>query len=203
MEDKNKKTIEAYDQEPKYYARQFDLYGVMKADIDRSFELNKSGNPLVLELGCGNGRDAEYIISKIGKDSYLGVDASAELLKIAQERNPGALFQLKDMRELRFEPGQFGIILAFASLLHVKREDLSLLIEKSSTWLKSGGIFYIFSKYGEYRELEIENIGQLKYYYPYKPEDLEKMAGAGFETVYKIIADTNYGPAFTLALRKK
>ena len=41
--DKNKKTIEAYDKNPQFYADKFDSYGVRFEDIDRAIKLNESG----------------------------------------------------------------------------------------------------------------------------------------------------------------
>ena len=83
--DKNKKTVEAYDKNAQFYADKFDSYGIRIDDIDRALKLNESGSNKVLELGCGNGRDAQYIISKVGIENYTGIDASAGLLEKARE----------------------------------------------------------------------------------------------------------------------
>ena len=202
--DKNQKTVEAYDKNPQFYADKFDSYGVRFEDIDRAIKLNESGSDTVLELGCGNGRDAQYIISKVGKDNYTGVDASEGLIKLAIEKNPVGTFHVKDMLapDLYVSLETRGIIFSFASVLHLKREELADLILKCHKILKIGGILYISTKYGEYRELEIENLGSKKYYYPYTPEDIKKLAGLDFETVYSVIQDSDYGPEMVIALRK-
>lgn len=203
---KKQKTIDAYDQSSLFYADRFDSYGVRTADIQRCFSLNKSGSKKVLELGCANGRDACEIISEVGSENYVGVDASVSLIAIAKVKNPSGTFHVKDFQEYFVEnpssQNSFGIILAFYSMLHVNREDLSLILAECCKCLKVGGILYITSKYGDHREIEIENLGHKKYYYSYKPEDLELAAGSNFQTVYKVINDTEYGPSFTLALRK-
>jgi SAM-dependent methyltransferase len=199
--DKNKKTVEAYDKNPQFYADKFDSYGVRNEDIDRAIKLNESGSNQVLELGCGNGRDAQYIISKVGIDNYIGIDASEGLVKLAREKNPGAVFHVKDMRDVSYETSTFGIIFSFAAMLHLKHEELGVLIDKYHKSLKSGGILYISTKYGEYKEIEIENLGSKKYYYAYTPEDIRKLAGTGFEVVYNVIQDSDYGPELVIALR--
>ncbi len=201
--DKNKKTVEAYDKNPQFYADKFDSYGIRIEDIDRALKLNESRSNKVLELGSGSGRDAEYIISKVGKDNYVGIDASAGLVDIARKKNPEATFHVKDMRLFDdVTPETLGIVFSFASVLHVNREELAELIEKCHKWLKIGGILFISTKYGEYRELEIENLGDKKYYYSYKPEDVLEMADNRFKVLFNVIGDSDYGPIFSLVLRK-
>ena len=202
MEDKNIKTVEAYDKNPQFYADKFDSYGVRFEDIDRALKLNESGSNKVLELGCGNGRDAQYIISKVSCENYTGIDASEGLIKLAREKNPGGTFHVKDMRELDFETGSLGIIFSFASMLHLKREELVELLEKCHKILKIGGILFISTKYGEYREEKVINLGDEKYYYFYQPEDIEKFCPYKFFVVFRNIQDIRGQSWFEIILRK-
>ena len=165
--DKNQLTIKAYDDNFQHYSDKFDDYGVRVEDIDRAIKLNESGSLRALELGCGNGRDAEYIVKKVGETNYTGIDASKELLKIAQDRLPKVDFRLQDMREVDVSPETYGIVFAFASLLHVNREETVEILKKCHKSLKNGGVLYITTKFGEYREIKINNMGDEKYYYSY------------------------------------
>jgi len=200
--DKNKKTIEAYDKNPQFYADKFDSYGVRFEDIDKALKLNESGSMKVLELGCGNGRDAEYIVSRVGKDNYLGIDASDSLIALARMKVTHVTFQVKDMMKLDFEADSFGIVFSFASMLHMKHEEMVDLLDKCHKWLKIGGILYISTKYGEYREERIKNLGDEKYYYFYKPEDIEKLCPYRYFVVYKNVQDIRGQSWFEIALKK-
>jgi SAM-dependent methyltransferase len=202
MQDKNQKTVEAYDKNPQFYADKFDSYGVRFEDIDRAMKLNESGSNKVLELGCGNGRDAEYIISKVGKDNYIGIDASEGLIKLAEEKVSCGTFHVKDMRELDFEIDSFGIIFSFASMLHLKREELAILMQNCYKSLKTGGILFISTKYGEYKEEKVVNLGDDKYYYFYQPEDIEKLCPYKFFVVFKNVQDIKGQSWFEIILRK-
>jgi SAM-dependent methyltransferase len=202
MVDKNKKTVEAYDKNPQFYADKFDSYGIRMEDIDKALKLNESGSNKVLELGCGNGRDAQYIVSKVGKENYLGIDASQELIKIATEKNPDVMFQVKDMRDVSYETETYGVIFSFASVLHVNREEMAQIIEKCHKSLKIGGILFISTKYGEHKEEKITNLGDEKYYYFYRPEDIEKLCPYKFFVVYKNVQDIKGQSWFEIALRK-
>jgi SAM-dependent methyltransferase len=202
MTDKNKKTVEAYDKNAQFYADKFDSYGVRFEDIDRAIKLNESGLNKVLELGCGNGRDAEYLVSKVGTGNYVGLDASEGLITLAKQKVPHETFQVADMRNVDFDPETFGLIFSFASVLHMKREELGEIIEKCHKWLKTGGILYISTKYGEYKEEMITNLGDEKYYYFYTPEDIEKLVPYKFFVVYKNVQDIRGQSWFEIALRK-
>jgi trans-aconitate methyltransferase len=207
--DKNRQTIEAYDKNAKHYADVFDSYGVRRDDIDRALKFNTSNSKIILELGCGNGRDAKYVVSEVGVENYLGIDASTELIRLAVDKLPEVSFQPRDMRKFFASPDvsgeTFGVIFAFYSMLHMEREELVHILSRCHQSLKIGGVLYVSSKYGDYREIEIENLGDKKYYYSYKSEDLESICrekSMNFETIYKVIHDSDYGPSFTIALRK-
>ena len=200
--DKNRKTVEAYDKNPQYYAEKFDSYGIRFEDVDKVLKLNESGSNKVLEIGCGSGKDAEYIISKIGTDNYVGIDASVGLIDLASKKNPKGKFHVKDMRNVSYETRTFGVIFSFASMLHVNREELAEIVEKCHKWLKIGGILFISTKYGEYKEEKITNLGDEKYYYFYKPEDIEKLCPFKFLVVYKNVQDIKGQSWFEIVLRR-
>jgi SAM-dependent methyltransferase len=199
---KNLKTIEAYNKNAEFYAQNFDSYGIRFEDIDLALKLNESGSNKVLELGCGNGRDAEYIISKVGINKYIGIDASKGLIKIAKEKIPEGEFYVEDMREVTHETEQFGIIFSFASMLHMKQEEMVKLIDKCHKMLKTGGILFISTKYGEYKEEKVVNLGDDKYYYFYRPEDIEILCPYKFFVVYKNVQDIKGQSYFEIVLRK-
>jgi len=200
--DKNKKTIDAYDKNPQFYADKFDEAGTRIEDIDKTIKLNESVSLETLELGCGNGRDAEYIINRVGVKNYTGIDASKGLINLARQKVPAGEFHVKDMREIDFDPETFGIIFSFASMLHLKQEEMETLLLKCHKWLKIGGILFISTKYGEYREEMTNNLGDDKYYYFYRPEDIEKLCPYKFFVVYKNIQDIRGQSWFEIALRK-
>lgn len=203
---KKDQTIEAYNKGVRFYSEKFDSYGVKVDDINRALKLNQSSSKKILELGCGNGRDAKYIISKVGVENYIGVDASKGLIEIARQKNPFGMFHVKDILNFLKEKSEvshdFGVIFAFYSMLHMERGEFAEILKKCKNLLKIGGILYISSKYGDYKEIEIENLGSKKYYYSYEPEDIEEFCDKKMETIYKIIHDSDYGPSFTIALRK-
>ena len=102
----------------------------------------------ILDLGCGTGRDSIYFISR--GHIVTPVDASAEMCKIAEE-NTGVR-----VRQLRFENldyfEAFDGIWACASLLHVDRENIPIVLKKINRSLKKNGVLYMSYKYGSRSE---------------------------------------------------
>lgn len=88
--DKKVQTIDTYNKSAQALARKFNDLGVRISDIEEVFNLLNKENSKVIEIGCGNGRDAEEIIKHT--NDYLGLDISEELIKLAQEKVPQGNF---------------------------------------------------------------------------------------------------------------
>ena len=78
----------------------------------------------VLDLGCGNGR--LYQLFSGLSITYVGLDQSEELIKIARSHVPEAEFVVHDMTELPFPDDSFDIIYCIAALQHIPKEELRL-----------------------------------------------------------------------------
>lgn len=126
--DKKTQTIQAYNSHAVEFAEKFDKLGIRRTDIDETFGLVGKDNPSVFEIGCGNGRDASFIITKT--QYYHGIDASDGLISLAKQRVPEVQFEVADVVSYNF-PALIDIIFAFASLIHIPREDLKKVFQKS------------------------------------------------------------------------
>lgn len=78
----------------------------------------------VLDLGCGHGLVADHLSQNGHEGTYLGIDSSPELLRLAQERtyDHAASFELVDMAEPDWQEnvsGVYDLVCAFAVLHHL------------------------------------------------------------------------------------
>lgn len=79
----------------------------------------------VLDLGCGNGRLIEVLKEK--KVKYLGIDNSAELIKIAKNNYPANDFLLIDALDLKLlGEKKFDYIFCLAVIQHIPSRELRL-----------------------------------------------------------------------------
>ncbi len=104
---------------------------------------------LILDLGCGSGRDSRYFLDKGCR--VTAVDASLEMCRQA------SVFTGLDVINATFEAFEtakrFDGIWACASLVHVERSELPFIINKYAAMLKKSGIFYLSFKYGDFEGL--------------------------------------------------
>jgi len=173
MENKNQ-TIETYNRSAAGLGKKFDRIGARVSDIEETFALVKKENPNVLEHGCGNGRDAQEIVKRTNE--YYGIDISEELLKLAKEKVPGARFELGDISDFDFPEG-IDIVFAFASLIHVTKEEFRTVLKKLYYTLNKGGVIRMSLKYSpNYGEVTQGDEFGIRNYYFYSPVDIKEMA---------------------------
>lgn len=100
----------------------------------------------ILDFGCGSGRDTKYFLKKgMVVDA---IDGSVNLCKLASEytgiKVRNILFQELDEQE------KYDGIWACASILHLSKEELSVVLDKMIAALKKNGIIYTSFKYGDF-----------------------------------------------------
>jgi len=194
-------TIKTYDDSANELAEYFKGIGARVDDIELGLKLADVGsNAQVVEIGCGDRRDAVEIVKRVSK--YIGFDPSAGLLKIAHERLPNVSFVKADALSYEY-PENLDVIYAFASLLHVNREDLKDVFTKVSQSLRSGGIFFISLKerptYIE--EVKEDEYGKRMFYY-YNPAIIKEIAGNSFTSIHEDHQKIGKTEWFTIVLKK-
>lgn len=122
-----------------FYAKEAPVYtasgtgGINRHLVDFADRLNPGAR--VLELGCGGGIDAQYLIAR-GFD----VDATDGVAEIAVQ---AAARLGRPVRVMRFDEldadATYDAILASACLLHVPRDDLVSVLARVHRALRQGG----------------------------------------------------------------
>ena len=107
----------------------------------------------ILDLGCGSGRDSMNFM-KLGYE-VTAVDGSKELAKKASVLL-GKEVIVNTFEELELKE-KFHGIWACASLLHIKREDLKIVLNNLYNNLEDNGVFYMSFKYGEKEYVDDKN----------------------------------------------
>lgn len=96
----------------------------------------------VLDVGCGNGRLADFL-ANYGVQ-YVGVDVSSGLIDEARRLHPKNQFTLSDMRTLPFPDASFEQIFVIASFHHLEKEtDRELALREMKRVLALGGVIIL------------------------------------------------------------
>jgi len=198
--DEKIQTIETYNKSILAHVKKFNEIGARVNDIKKACSYVDKINPKIIEIGCGNGRDAMEIIKYT--DNYLGIDLSREMIRLAQRNVPNAKFKLANLETYRF-PNKIDIIFSFASLLHSDRDSVRDILKKAYKKLNHKGIFFISLKQGEYHKeiIDKENHG-LKTYYFYSPEEIKRLSPLGLEVIYQEAQLFRGQKWFTVILQK-
>ncbi len=179
--DKKAQTIDTYNKIAHSMAQRFNELGARIPDIEKTFSCIARRNPKVLEIGCGNGRDAAEILKCT--DDYVGIDISESMIRLAKERVPQGTFVVADIENCDF-PQNIDIIFSFASLLHSPKEKVKIILNEAYEALNPGGVFFISLKYGEYgEEAKTDEFGTRTFYF-YAPDLLKELAGDRYATVF-------------------
>lgn len=197
-----KKTIDTYDNSAERLTEYFRGVGARTHDIERAIGLRATKGAIsVVEIGCGDGRDAKEIIPRV--NHYIGVDPSKGLLNIARQSLPEAKFILGDALSFNY-PDDIDIVFAFASLLHVPKSDMPQVLTKISQALTPDGILYLSLKERAQYEEEPKNdeYGERMFYY-YNPKLIKQLVGKSLTPVMEDHQQIGHTGWFTLALKKK
>ena len=129
-------TAQTYDKIAADYANRWCDFS-LDEQLDAFTNYVKPGG-LILDLGCGPGRD----MHDFKKRGYpvIGLDRSAGMLKEAAKRNVGPLVQA-DMCRPPFARHSFKGVWASASMLHLPRSDFSLVLREIYHLLNHGHVF--------------------------------------------------------------
>ena len=123
-----------------------DTLDVEFSDIQDSFLAQLKPGALILDFGCGSGRDSRYFLQK--GYQVEACDGSEEMVRAAS-KTAGIPVRKMLFEELDEEERYDGIF-ACASILHVPFEELPDILAKMERALKKDGAVYVSFKYGTF-----------------------------------------------------
>jgi SAM-dependent methyltransferase len=152
---------------------------------------------VILELGCGPGREAVELASR---GIYTGVDRSSAMLSLARKRLPGGRFELADLTRLSVDPASLDAAVSFYVFNHLPVAEQDAVTRNAYEWLKPGGIFCAsLTGGGRFEEVEEDWLGVPMYFAGQtRDDDLQMVRGAGFEVELSEVREEieeGHGPA--------
>lgn len=100
-----------------------------------------------LEVSCGRGGGASYVMRYLEPRSLVGMDITANAIRYCDKTHqiPGLSFEVGDAEEMKYADASFDIVLNVEACLHYKRLDL--FFSEAHRVLRPGGMLLI----GDYR----------------------------------------------------
>jgi SAM-dependent methyltransferase len=112
----------------------------------------------VLDVGSGTGRPTAERLVRAGCE-VTGIDVSAEMVRIARERVPGARFEQADVRTFEAPEGGYDAVCAFFPLLVMDQPEVARSLTRAASWVAPGGAFAMATVPGDVRGLDIVWMG--------------------------------------------
>ena len=114
----------------------------LSLDLILEFVKPLSPGNLILDAGCGHGRDLK-LFHELGFKA-IGIDYSSEMIKVAKSNVPDSSKILQmDLLNMEFSPSYFDGIWSNAVLHHLSEGDIKTVLKDFNTVLKPNGVVFI------------------------------------------------------------
>ena len=127
------------------WAHQYDTNVNLTRDLDKKCTIETLNNLVfknVLELGCGTGKNTEWLLNKA--ERIIGLDFSQEMLNKAEEKisDKRVTFKKADLtKDWKIENNFVDLITSSLTLEHVK--SLDHIFSQANQKLNKNGLFFI------------------------------------------------------------
>jgi len=182
MDNPNSETVAGYDQVAADFAARWGDLRLERA-LD-AFARRVGGARRVLDLGCGPGRDLEFL-AQLGCRA-AGLDLSAGMLAEARRRLPAAPSGCAGLVRANlgrppFAAGSFDGVWACASLLHLPKDRFPAALAEITRLLRRPGVLYLALKGGQGEGWAGDSPGRRFFFAYYQPPEVEvALRRAGF-----------------------
>ena len=133
-------TLSYYEENASNLSKRYESANV--ATIHQTLLKTFSPHSKLLEIGCGSGRDASFMLEE--GYNITAIDGSQKMIYEAKAIHPALephLFTMQLPHDLDFEPHSFDGLYSVATLMHLSQEEIMLTIQKIYRLLKEKGKF--------------------------------------------------------------
>lgn len=175
--------------------RVLDRDKIEKGRIVPFFEIDE--DDLVLDIGCGVGRWGDYIVPRLDKGRYVGVDYTESFVQMARDNFAdsdkaafvnGSFQELTKALKTDEEYRKYDKILINGVLMYINDRDFGQCIREMDEVLLDGGFVYLKESVGVKRRLTLNK---------FHSDELE----SDYSVIYRSIAE--YSELFTEYLFSK
>jgi len=144
----------------------------------------------VLEVGCGPGMIAKYLLEKRPDLQLLGTDLAPNMIAVARKNVPEAQFEILDSKEICSLNQNFDAIISGFCIPYLNSEDTKRFISDAGKIINQNGLLYLSFMSGteEQSGYQTGSSGDRVYFY-YHPEEniLRQLENSGFEVLKRFL----------------
>ena len=154
--DKTKMAVAVFDQNASAYQDKFMDVHQYKVSLDIFCRCVERKDATVLEVACGPGNITRYLLEQRPDFKILGTDLSTNMLELARQQNPGAVFQLMDCRDIDKLDGKYDAVMCSFALPYLSKEEAVKLIAHAAILLNDKGVLYLSTMEDDYSKSGLE-----------------------------------------------
>ncbi len=144
MESSNyQESIDTWNKVAKLYESKFMDLEIYNKTYDEFCKALNPNTPAILEIGCGPGNIAKYILDKVTTAKIRAIDVSENMIQLAKNHLPAVDFQVMDCRNLNRINASFDGIICGFTIPYLSPEDTAILISECSNLLNAEGSLYL------------------------------------------------------------
>jgi ubiquinone/menaquinone biosynthesis C-methylase UbiE len=105
--------------------------------------LIRNNNAEILDVACGPGNIARYILSSHPDFKIHGFDLSPRMIELARTNNPSATFEVMDARDLYKISKRYDAVFSGFCFPYLSKQDIARFIQSLPGILKEKGLVYL------------------------------------------------------------
>jgi len=178
-------TINTFDKYANQYMNKFMNYEPYIETYRNLSSLLKDDSE-ILDVACGPGNISKFLLDENPQLRVHGIDLSPKMVNLAKLNNPTATFEIMDSREISSFNKKYDAIVAGFYLPYLSREEAFQFIVNARAIIRTGGIIYISTMDGEYKDSGYQsknNKDRVFIYYHQAKYLLEELKSVGFEII--------------------
>lgn len=184
--DKYEISVDTFNRLAEQYQRKYMNFDFYTDTYDDFCALVEDDDAAILDIACGPGNIARYLLNKRPGFRIDGIDLAPRMVELARINNPGASFAVMDSRDIGSIGKTYDAVVSGFCTPYLDRQAVAKLIVDVRAVLKNGGIFYLSTMEDAYDKsaLQTSDSGAGVYIHYYPLEFLERrLAASGFRII--------------------
>ena len=146
MEHSEDKSIQAsaiFNKYAEEYQTRFMNVDLYKDSLNTFCDTITRKSPKVLDIACGPGNFAKYLLSKRSDLLLSGLDLAPKMIDLAKRNNPNAHFEVMDCRSIDKLVQKFNAVICSFCLPYISSDEVNRLIHNIGNLLFDKSVLYI------------------------------------------------------------
>jgi len=157
--DKNTISVDTFNRLADQYQQKYMDFDFYTDTYDDFCKLVEDDNAAILDIACGPGNIARYLLGKRPGFRIEGIDLAPRMVELARANNPTASFAVMDSRNIGSIGKTYDAVISGFCTPYLDRQEVARLIADVRSLLREGGVFYLSTMEDAYEKSAFQTSG--------------------------------------------